>query len=264
MTPDDQPNFDDPRLKAAIRQAWGHERAPAELRSRIESLLTQETSANPARGDAIRVAPSFWRRTLIGIAAVLVVGVGLVAVQMSKRAGAATVTLPAELSANLVKTHDSCIRFHPTDHHLFETAPKDNYKLIAERMGAELKYPVIATAMGHDWDFHGAALCPVGNRRVAHLMYARGDAYVSVFSLPAAAFPNCPDHQCCDAAVNGHPVACFAESGAFYCVVASTGGKTPIDLPQIRAMRDQLRGDVIAMQDVGKIRYATASALGAN
>lgn len=287
MTPDDPTTFADPKLKAAIRRTWGRETAPAALQDRIQSLLTQQRDAQGS-GDVIHVAPSFWRRPHIrrlGIsaAAVVVLGVGLVAFQLSgsgddiasssptptpsltpgkprstfSTAGApASVELPADLGAKIVKAHDVCVRVHPEEHHLFNAAPKDNYKLISERMAAQLKYPVVATAMGDGWNFLGASLCPVGEKRVAHMMYSRGDAHLSVFSLPASAFPGCAEHQTCDADLNGRPVAGFAEAGGFYAVVASSEGETPVDLEQVRAIRDRVRADVVAISTGKRVQYA--------
>lgn len=286
MARDPNDTFHDPNLKAAIRRAWGSERAPADLRSRIESQLTHERNSAQGPGDVIHVAPSFWRRAsgrlaLAAAAAVVFVGVAVVAYQMSgpgstaapvaSSAGASApaaleveaspTKLPAKLGAQLVKAHDACIKYHPDEHHLFKAAPKNDYKLISQRMAAQLKYPVVATAMGDGWDFRGAALCPVGGKTVAHMMYRRDGAYVSVFSLPASAFPDCPEHQSCDAALDGHPLAGFAEAGGFYCVVASSpdGSSIKIDAEQVRAMRDKLRGDVVAVSRGEPVMYASLS-----
>lgn len=270
MTPERPPRFDDPALRSAVRRVWGGESAPPELRSRVESLLEQARAEEQQAADGvIRVAPSLWRsRAGLGMAAAaaVVLGVGIAAFQMSRPRGmtviaqATPAALPADLGERLVRRHDICVRNAPHDHHHFTTAPKDDFKAIARGMSGELKHPVVATAMGHDWDFRGAAVCPVGQTKSAHLVYARGDAFVSVFSLPASAVSNFPDHQDCDAALAGHPVAGFVESGAFYCVVGSTGGKTPIDLQQVRAIRDQLRSDVVATRDTDAPRYASALA----
>jgi hypothetical protein len=161
--------------------------------------------------------------------------------------------LPAALGAQVVKAHDVCVRVHPDEHHLFKDAPKDNYKLIAHRMGAHLKYPVVATAMGEGWEFRGAALCPVGGKRVAHMMYSRDGVYLSVFSLPASAFPDVP--QTCDADVGEHPVAAFTEAGGVYCVVASAG----VELDDVRALRDQVRVDVVSLANRRNVLVASAN-----
>ena len=282
MTPE-RTRFHDPALKQAVRRAWGAETAPPELRQKIEAELAARRAAEeddepePA-GDVIRVAPSFWRRyPRVGLAAAaaVVLGISLAAVQVLKPRGADTAgvaalsapapeagsNLPAALAQHLVRSHDVCVRFHPDDHHLFDGAPKDNFKEIAARMTAQLRYPVVATAMGHDWEFRGAGLCPVGGKRVAHLMYWRDGAYVSVFSLPASAYPGTPDHHTYDGSVNDHPLAGFAASGAIYCVVASPGkGGPPVDLQQVRAIRDQLRGDVAALTArAAAVRFADAA-----
>ena len=243
----DPSRFDDPILKAAVRRAWAGETAPPALRRRVQALLADERRV-------IRPSPSVWRQKLAALgmaaAAAIIVGVGIISLQRATpNQPIAAASLPTALGEQLVRSHDACTRLHPDDHHLLEAVPKDNFKAIAKEMAAELNHPVAAAPMGHDWDFRGAAVCPVGPAKAAHLLYRRGDAFVSVYSLPASAFPTCPNHENCDAALNGHPVAGFVEAGGFYCVVASSGGATPVDLQQVRAMRDQLRADVVAMHE---------------
>jgi hypothetical protein len=151
------------------------------------------------------------------------------------------------LAGALVRTHDRCFRAHPTDHHLFTAAPKDNFPAIAQAMSARLHLPVIATSVGDDWNFLGASICRVGDSKSAHLLYAHDGAAVSVFSLPASvAISGCPDHQNCEAAVGGHPMAGFVENGGFFCVVGSSGAKSRLDAREVKSMRDRLHGQMIA------------------
>ncbi len=253
MIPD--PNsFEDDALKSAVKRVWGGERAPAELRSKIEALLshgttcTHEAGARNNTSAVIRVAPSFWRRrATLGMAAAVVLGLGLFAVYFSKTGGSnGGISMPEELGTRLARVHDACCKAAVHDQHFYDGAPRDDFTAIARVMKAELRHPVIAAPVGHDWEFHGAMICAVGPTRSAHLVFARGDAFVSVFSLPTSAFPACPDKQNCDHDVNGHPMAGFSEGGAFFCVIGSSGGKNPIDLPQVKAIRDQFRGDALA------------------
>jgi hypothetical protein len=262
-------SFEDPELKAAVRSAWGSERAPAELRQRVMNALATEellaSNASIASDSPASVAttslPAFWRRPAFGwaaaAAAVVLVGFGLAASQPWARKTPAAVasatpaapasTFPADLAAALVRTHDGCLRVHPTDHHLINGASKDNFPAIAQTMSARLHHPVIAVTIGDGWEFRGAAICPVGNLKSAHLIYAHDDAAISVFSLPASvALASCPDHQNCDAAVDGHPMAGFVENGGFFCVVATPGHTSIADARQVKTLRDQLHGQVIA------------------
>jgi hypothetical protein len=271
------PSFDDEdpntaAVKAAVRRACAGETAPPELRSRVEQALAYEgllnqKAAGASDESARRTSPSFWRRPLgfgMAAAAAVTIGAGIAAFQMSRPAAspgplaqqaladgpagttAITVALPAGLGEQLVRSHNACVRLHTPDHYLFTRAPKDNYTAIAQGMSAALNHPVIAAPMGADWDFQGAGICPVGKLKSAHLKFANGDAVVSVYSLPASSNPACPEHQGCEGVVKGEPVAGFVEGGAFYCVVGSTGGQTPVDLEQVRAIRDRLRSGVLA------------------
>ena len=219
------------------------------LGSSASPVSTPETSS-----------PAFWRRPAFrwaaAAAAAVLIGVGLAASQRLRKTPptiasattpAPTSTIPTDLAGSLVRTHDSCLRVHATDHHLFTSVPKDNFSAIAQGMSARLHHPVIAASVGDGWEFRGAAICPVGSLKSAHLIYAHDDAAISVFSLPASvAVSSCPDHQNCDAAVDGHPMAGFVENGGFFCVVATPGHASLADARQVKTLRDQLHGQVIA------------------
>ena len=275
----DPMSFDDPPLRSAVRRVWGRETAPPELRPRVERAVRAEreatagmSSSSPSGGpgpDVIRVAPSVWRGggprwgLAAAAAAVVVIGTSIVAMQMGKsgagRTGTGTVSpagpvasaaaapLPAELARQLLHRHAECGEIHAHDHHLFTAAAKDDFPAIAAGMRAELKHPVVAPPpMGEGWDFWGAAVCPVGQMSAAHLVYAKADALVSVFSLPASFCPSCADHADCDGTLDGHPMAGFVEGGAFYCVVATPGSASAMDAERVRALRDRLHTEVAA------------------
>jgi hypothetical protein len=245
--------FEDPELKAAVRRAWGSEVAPADLRRRVRQVLLSVTT--PVAADVIRVPASTWRRAIAWSAAAAVL-LAIAVFAIVSRPGTsgtqqvAQVTppgsLPSDLSAQLVHCHDKCSHLAPHDHHFFTAAPKDDFNAIAKGMTADLHYQVVAKPIGSEWDFRGAAECTVGSTKSAHLLYARGDAFVSVFSLPASRHPACKAHYTCDATIQSHPMAGFSEDGAFYCVVASTAGATQVDLQQIKSIRDRLQADVKA------------------
>jgi hypothetical protein len=189
-------------------------------------------------------------------AIVMAVGVGIIQMKNSGQRGtgaptgvAATTTIPTDMSGKLVAVHDSCSRLAPLDHHFFKAAPKSDFKAIETAMSADLRHPVIARDLGDHWEFRGASECPVGSMKSAHLLYARRTAFVSVFSLPASAFPTIHNHENCDANVSGHPVAGFVEDGGFYAVVASSAGDDAgaVDVQQVRALRDQLHKQAVAI-----------------
>ena len=262
MTPDPM-KFDEPGLKAAVRRAWGNESAPASLRQRIEGLAAQE------RADVIRVDRSAWRRrarvALMSAAAVLLVGVGIYLRQMNEQkpstlvASAATQPLPAELGTQLVSRHDFCTTAAPENHHFFVAAPKSNFKAISQKMGEQLNHSVAAASIGKEWDFRGASICLVGSARSAHLIYASGDAFVSVFSLPSTCIGESCRNYPTELAMDGHPMAGFVQDGAFYCVVASTAGKTLVSLEEVRTLRDHLRESVVARGKDGELLHVIAT-----
>jgi hypothetical protein len=275
-------SLDESQLKAAVRRAWGSERAPAELRQRVTNALAGEdllsSNARPVIS-ADTTSPAFWRRPSFGwasaAAAAIVIGFGLAAWQRahdapatvasasaSAPAPAQAAAFPADLAGALVRTHDSCLRLHAPDHHLFTSAPKGDLPAIAQKMSARLKHPVIAAKIGEGWEFRGAAICPVGNLKSAHLVYAHEDAAVSVFSLPASvAASSCPDHKNCEDAVDGHPMAGFVENGGFFCVVATPGKTSIADATQVKTLRDQLHGQVIAAAETRRAHDALIASM---
>lgn len=254
----DSSEFHDPQFKSAIRRAWSDERCPASVRRQVEAMLADSLQPTAVRTLSLQ---SIWRAKLSALAlaasVAMAAGVTIFSLQRhqstiapSRALASAGPAVPVELSQQIVRSHDSCAKVYADDHHLFTSAPPDDFKQIAEAMTREMHYPVIATPLGVDWDFKGAAMCPVGTSNVPHLLFSHQGVFVSVFSLPASvAASSCPDHQTCETNLNGHPVAAFAEAGGFYCVVASSSRAQSVPIQQVRAMRDQLRGRFIAMRD---------------
>jgi len=93
---------------------------------------------------------------------------------------------------------------------------------------------------GNGWQFKGAGLCKVGDAQAVHLLYARGDQLVSVFSLKGPS--NCahgtsaPYQQ----TIGGHPMSGFLFSGTVYGVVASSAAGGQISVTDIAPLAAQV------------------------
>jgi hypothetical protein len=250
--PTPEPRFDDPALREGCRRAWGGERAPARLRDRVAAALRDElqTAAIPAK---------WWRpASLRGLAAaaVLVLAVAGVAGYYAgvlgdgRRAGTPVAVLPASaipttLVGQLTSVHQAC---SAGNHHVI--APAEDFRQIEERLSKHLRRPVIACSPehfddGHNWIFGGAAVCPVGGRPAGHLVFTRGQASVSVFSLPAEACPEFRADGQCETSSTACDIAAFRRGNGVFCVVGSSkDGSLKCD--EVRALRDKLRRDVAA------------------
>lgn len=273
MTPDDGQTFDDPRLKAAIRGAWGAERAPEALRARVAALAgTGAVGAGKVEASMpMRLVPTApapaprrhrWKEALgapvaryaMAAAAMVLIGFGL-AYQLDRsrrpiNPGPGTVAaLPVSVTQGLVDRHEKCITLR--DHHDLAGAPRDNFLLIGQKMQDRLGFRVLAEPLprGHattgpatqplddEWEFAGAAVCPVDSYPCSHLVYRRRgkNVSVSVFSLPRHSCANINGEWECEYHDPRHPMAGVIANGGVYCVIGSSpdGSLTLNDVRQI-------------------------------
>lgn len=251
--------FQDPALRGAVRQVWGQEQCPEKLRQQCCCLCSGRWVA----GRIARAAG--WA---VAVAALVAMAVGIPLIRHADRKPASIALLPpasppspanpndiansdvtvgslipVELQKNLVTTHEHCV--HRQNHHGLDqpgTADTD----IAEAMRARLSHAVLmARPADPGWAFRGAAICHVGSMPSGHLVFARGEQAISIFSLPASAAPRLHDGDDARATAKGHPIVAFARDGAIFCLVGSdpSGGISTDDLDQ---MRQRMEPDVTA------------------
>jgi hypothetical protein len=124
-------------------------------------------------------------------------------------------------------------------------APKDDDAAIAAAMRTRLAQPAVLVARPTDsgWDFRGAAICPVGKTPAGHLVFAKGEEVISVYTLPASVAPTATNGSHFEATTDGHPIAAFARDGGLFCLVGS-GPAGTITLDQLTQMRDRMMSDV--------------------
>src|SRR5439155_5593659 len=134
-TPQNENEFDDPALRAAIRRTCRAPVAPPALRERVEALLsaggaTGLTIDRPGRRGGSRWAQWVGASLLktAAAAAVCFIAIGLASVQIwatfrpePRPIPTSRVSFPTSLTADLIRTHDMCAK--RGDHRL---VPGDN------------------------------------------------------------------------------------------------------------------------------------------
>lgn len=226
---DSTEEFDDPALKAAIRRSFELERAPESLRAKVAAAMTAE--------DRPVVRQSSRRQFAYALAAVLVVGLGIGAFVVSQRPEPA---VPNWFADAMITTHDTCKTL--ADHKLIPGIPADNPNALRQKLQETLGHAALVAKLDDGWVFKGAGICEINKVPAAHLMFAKGEETLSIFSVSAkllysTATTGDPVYS---QSRNGHDVAGFVHDGAIHCfVLQSPTRKTGIK--QIIAMRDRFR-----------------------
>lgn len=218
----DQPPFDDPPLKDAVKRACGGERCPEGLRQSVLGLTGAGAGSDP-------VEIEWWRRPMAWrVAAALVVALVGVAIWSSMvppedRGGVPTPVAPPVALAPFVERHDACVKDHLTAGHKAADVPQDDFQKMGSALCAKLKVPVLAADLRKDgWAFQGASLCDLKGERAAHLLFTRGKQELSVFTTAAAKGQStCGGGEVnfCSERIRNHEVAAFVKSGGVHCMV---------------------------------------------
>lgn len=245
--------FDNPGLKAAVQRAWGDEGAPQRLRGRISRLIATAGSIDQATAAAVNNRSPWqrWQGRVYGFvaAAAVVLAVGLMVLYYrgafdrtnAHYAGGPPLIMPSKtqvpltLAHSMIATHSACGKLH--DHRLVDGV--NTYAALNLKLTANLGFPAMARSIGEEWTFKGAGECTVDGLRGAHLLFARGDQTMSVFSLPASCMSGVAPGAQYEGTVNGHAVAGFARAGAVYAVVGSSSSAA-LPLDAVTAIRDGL------------------------
>lgn len=247
-------DFDEPAVMRAVQRAWGDEQAPQRLRGRISRLMATASSIDAATAHGTSAAEQ-WRRRAYGFAAaaVIVLGVGLLVLyyqgmfdRVTGGGGTAyAIVLPSKtdvpltLARSMLATHTACGKLH--DHHTVKDLDGNTYAALTVKLTADLGFPTLVRGIGPEWKFKGASTCDVGALRGAHLMFAKGDQTISIFSLPSSCMTGVPPGAQYEGTVDDYPVAGFARPGTVYAVIGSSGGAgQPPALASVVGIRDTL------------------------
>lgn len=197
MTDNDSMNdFQDPALKAAVKHAWGNEKCPLALCRRIQAMMDGSGPLVSMRmAERQSAGLSMARRWLIwplAAAAAIALAVGIKTLLHAPPFPPASpaqlaIALPASLEASLIQTHEHCCHVK-NHHHLDADAATDSE--VAKKMQTRLSQAVlVAHPADASWQYMGAAICPVGGVPAGHLVFAKGEDSISVFSLPQSIAP---------------------------------------------------------------------------
>jgi hypothetical protein len=235
--------FEAPELKTAVKRLYAAEHAPMGLRKSVESILRSQ--AAPER--RLRIGPAvMWQ---LAAAAVIVVGLaGLIwRVSDEREYPVGQNTLLA-----MVKTHDFCCRFGRQHRH--SDIPQNNFVAMGQTMAGKIKEPVLAAQL-EGWTFVGAAICPVGDKSSAHLIYNRNGQWLSVFSMPASSCETVHQGVFGGEKLNDHMIAGFAQTGGVYCMVGSCPQKN-LRLDEIEQLLKKHKGDLVQPRPATTIAMA--------
>jgi hypothetical protein len=266
-------DFDDPALKAAVKRAarlGGDEiassRAPASLRGAVKSLLAAElTAATAATGRTFDAAhpdadspnpeptPSAGRRFVIGrdvgrvaaVAACVLLALGWLAYQIRTeffppRRPALVASVPATYVQAIVRTHDNCARRGA--HETAVPGGDPEAAPLREKLTAEARVAASTVSLGGDWQFKGAGLCQVDDRRAAHVSFVRRDDVVSIFSMPAPETCGYGEEWYRETR-DSHPVAGFRSADALYCVVGS-GTQSEFTMAELEPLLQKVKTSI--------------------
>lgn len=215
--------FDDPILKAAVRQTWGAEKAPAALRERIGQEL-RGAEGTPA---PIRLYTRRWFMYAVAAAIALLVSGGLILRAISGHG-----RLKPAMLAGLVEVHDKC----GVEGQACDCSTTQQFADLGGKMCGELKCPVLPANLVDDgWTYRGGGVCPACSKQAAHLTFSRGGQSISVFSLRAP--EDVHEGETFVGRVNDHPVAAYVKHGTLFCFV----GHCPADKLPPEELRDLLK-----------------------
>jgi hypothetical protein len=244
----DQGQFEDPQLASAIRRAWGTERAPAELRRRISSLVPDPAGAGAIAG---RIAPSTsgsrrWFR--YAAAAVILLAIGTITFTARNRLFQSSPHQEAysELKPDMAKlmthTHDAAA-INPR----LLTATGGNgseFESLGRTLQIELGRRIAMVPLA-GWNFVGARLAQIGDMPAAQMLFSHDDEYISVFSLDVPQGYPAEDGISYEQTFEGHPISGFVRAGGLYCLVGSSkSGK--LDVEELEELRDQVHARMSA------------------
>jgi hypothetical protein len=236
-------DFDDPQLKDAVRRCWACDCAPENLQKQVARLLA-DSKEHPAGTDARSLGKMRWAVWPVALAAGLMLAAGLFHQFENRPASIALPpALPVALEHDLIHRHDLCSRL-PDHQHL--KVPKNDDTAITAALHTKLKRAVLVFhPRDPQWQFRGAAICPVGTTPAGHLVFVKGNEALSIFSLPKSLVPNATDGEQFAADVDQHCIVGFIKDGALFCAVSSG----PFSIDQLKAMEARMEPVVAAISN---------------
>lgn len=239
----DPGQFEDPVLQTAVKRLYAQERAPAALRERIAATMAGTAGETSMRLDR---RPSGWISLFtqpygLALAASLAV-VAIAGAYMAWLRPVSASDIGQTTLAAMVQTHDRCCEHAD---HFMAGIPKDGCRSAGEAIQRQLRETVLAANLVTDgWEYRGAGICPVGEVRSAHLVYARGEQRLSVFSLPASLCSEAKEGNICVKEVNGHVIAGLVRTGGVYSMVGHCP-KNSLKAEEIVSLFERHQGEMV-------------------
>jgi hypothetical protein len=233
--------FNDPELKAALRRAIGQEAAPAGLRDRIRAAADAKVTPEVKDAPPIKLRQPRGPLYRLAVAAILVIGFGGLAYriwdmnrvpQYDQRAA-----IPDSLYQGMIKTHALRVA---------SAAGDDSGKtlLAISGLSQKIKRPMFVPDLSQDgWTFQGAAVRDVDSNPSAQLFFTKGNASISVFSMPVAAAPGVKDGSDYQYSFASHPIAGFTRGLGLYCIVGSSADHS-LGAEEVKRLLDRHKGEM--------------------
>ncbi len=237
-----EPQFDEPALKAAIRRVSAEEIAPAGLRDQVARQIGNEGGGKLA-GTKVAGGWLTAQRVKMAVAAsVALLAMGVAAYQVRELFFPPRVVqpysyhqdLPTEFAEAMVRAHDSNAGMTTP------TSAVSELTQVKEKLSRDIGIPVVMSAdLGDGWMMNRSGETVVGKAKAAYVTYASKGQTVTVFSIPADAVYQAPEGAQYAQTVNGHGLSGFREGSGLYCVVASATAGAPTR-DQLNALREKL------------------------
>ena len=233
--------FDDASLKAAVRRALGSgEGAPAGLRERILAAGNTDT-----REASDRPIPLYRRSPLYRFAAAAVVVIGFGALgytiwdmtRVPTYPGKPTYAFSNSLYKAMIQTHEA---------RRSGSASPDTVDTLAgasSLAGAIGRPAFVADLTKEGWTFRGGGVRSVGSHAAAQLFFTKGEAAISVFSLPASAAPQAGEGATYDTVFDGSPIAGYTHRNGLYCIVGSSADGS-LTVGEVKELLEKHRGEL--------------------
>ena len=243
-------SFDDPALKSALQRSLPKERAPEGLRQRIAAAAATTSAAAPT----MRIAPQAasgevpvknlrhtwqkWGR--LAAAAVFAIAAVVAAVMINRQnAPAPGYEIANSVFKGMVNAHEG---------RKAGTATPDTVTTFASAgptLSKTLGRGVLAANLTQDgWTFQGGAVRNVASFQAAQLYFTKGNASVSVLSLPASAATSAKDGSSYEINFQGTPIAGYVKQGGLYCIVGQSSDNS-LTIQDVKALLDKHRGEII-------------------
>lgn len=219
--------FDDPALKSAIRGALGKESAPPGMHARVLAATGQV----PGSGSI------YIRSRRFALAAMVVVGLGIGAFFLFQKSEP---PVPDWFADAMITQHDTLKTV--ADHQPIPGVQQNDFPAMRKALREILGHPALVTMLGDGWTYTGAGVCEINRVPAAHLMFAKDDQTLSIFSISANLLYSglSSDGSNYSQSRNGYELAGFVYHGGIHCLVLKSPTKKT-GLRQVMAMRDRAR-----------------------